>query len=160
MPQCYTRFLRHTNLTSQLYTFTHQKHLLTRPSSTSTTGASSSGTHHHHHHPAEDFGTYSVILPEEPFVFGVSHITPRRSVPRNITYPGYAKPPGSGTSANQHREGITVVERVVLGSDEEIRLREAGKLAKRVLEYAGGLVRVCSFYFSILILMIALMCIL
>ncbi|KAF8076900.1 methionyl aminopeptidase [Lyophyllum atratum] len=85
----------------------------------------------------EDFGDYSIILPVEPFVFGVSHITPR-SVPEHIPRPYYAipgytapkvpSPPGS--------------ERITLGGEAETRLRDAANLAKRVRDYAGGLVQV------------------
>lgn len=92
----------------------------------------------------EDFGAYSVILPKEPFVFGVSHIIPR-SVPPHIPRPRYAVDP-SGSSPP-----VTIVDeeegggsgRVALGSDAERRLREAGKLARKVREFAGSLVQVC-----------------
>jgi len=39
---------------------------------------------------AEDFGNYNVILPEQPFVFGVTHIQPLRLVPSHIERPYYA----------------------------------------------------------------------
>jgi len=75
----------------------------------------------------DDFGSYSVILPQEPFVFGTSHIRPR-SVPHHISRPSYSK----------SDEG-----RISLGTHEEIKLREAGRLAKGVREFAKSLVEVC-----------------
>ncbi|KAF8626713.1 hypothetical protein AX17_006480 [Amanita inopinata Kibby_2008] len=74
---------------------------------------------------AVDFGEYTVILPPEPFVFGVSHIEPR-PVPAHIRRP---------TVPNKEKG-------IVLGSESEIRIREAAKLAKKVREYAGSLVQV------------------
>lgn len=38
----------------------------------------------------EDFGDYEILLPPEPPIFGVSHISPR-SVPRHIPKPPYAR---------------------------------------------------------------------
>jgi len=46
---------------------------------------------------AEFFGTYSVILPPEPFVFGVSHI-PQRPVASRIVRPSYVTPSAHGQS--------------------------------------------------------------
>ena len=105
-----------------------------------------------HHHPRRrlteaagaliqdphDFGNYDIILPEEPFVFGVSHITPRR-VPEGIIRPDYAQP---GFSAENLQNARNLVERIVLGGEAEVRLREAGVLARKVLECAGRLVQV------------------
>lgn len=88
-------------------------------------------------HDALNFGEYSIILPEEPYVFGVSHIKPR-AVPKGITLPEYAKP--GYVVDNQDR--ISQPERIVFGGMAERRVREAGDLARRVLEYAGKLVRV------------------
>ena len=110
-----------------------------------------------HHHPrrltkaadaliqdAHDFGNYDIILPEEPFVFGVSHITPRR-VPEGIIRPDYAKP---GFSAEKLRNARNLVERITLGGEVEGRLREAGVLARRALECAGRLVQVCTSQYT------------
>jgi methionyl aminopeptidase len=86
---------------------------------------------------AEDFGTYSVILPPEPFVFGVSHIKPRQ-VPAQIVKPAYVT-----NNGNEVLEGASKPEsRVRLGEEEELRLRSAASLAKKVREYAGSLVKV------------------
>src|SRR5260221_9765873 len=80
----------------------------------------------------DDFGLYSVILPQEPFVFGTSHIQPR-SVPHHIRRPSYSK----------SDEG-----RISLGTHEEIKLREAGRLARDVREFAKSLVKVRRGSFS------------
>ena len=88
---------------------------------------------------AEVFGTYSVILPPEPFIFGVSHI-PQRPVPSHI-----ARPPYITTSATHDQPGPCVYSgdgRIQLGSPREWRLRRAAQLAREVLEYAGTLVKV------------------
>jgi len=84
-----------------------------------------------------DFGDYNIILPPEPFIFGVSHIVPR-SVPPNIVRPHYALPGCSNdTETNKDNGG-----KIVLGGEAEFRLREAAKLAKKVREYAEKLVKV------------------
>ena len=87
---------------------------------------------------SEHFGSYSVILPPEPFVFGVSHI-PQRPVPSHIPRPPYL------TSSTHHQYalgGSPNDGRIRLGGSEERRLREAARLAREVLEYAGTLVKV------------------
>jgi hypothetical protein len=86
----------------------------------------------------ESFGIYSVILPPEPFVFGVSQIT-QRPVPSHILRPPYV------TTSGAHRGGATSTSgdgRIQLGSSGERRLRSAARLARNVLEYAGTLVKV------------------
>ncbi|KAG1896454.1 methionyl aminopeptidase [Suillus fuscotomentosus] len=90
---------------------------------------------------AEDFGTYNVILPEEPFVWGVSHIT-QRPVPSHIVRPKYAvqlDPPMS--SEIDHTQQYEGDGRIILGSIDEKRLRAAATLAKNVRQYAGSLVQ-------------------
>jgi methionyl aminopeptidase len=88
---------------------------------------------------SEHFGNYSVILPPEPFVFGVSHI-PQRPVPSHIPRPPYLT---SSTDNQQHTLGGPSDDgRIRLGGSEERRLREAARLAREVLEYAGTLVKV------------------
>jgi methionyl aminopeptidase len=82
------------------------------------------------------FGDYSVILPDEPYIFGVSHIVPR-SVPPNIVRPHYALLGYSDDSSTEKGGG-----KIVLGGEAEFRLREAAKLAKKVREYARKLVQV------------------
>lgn len=87
---------------------------------------------------AECFGTYSVILPPEPFVFGVSHIT-QRPVPSHIPRPPYATPFAHDQSTVRGSFGDECIQ---LGSPGEWRLRRAARLAREVLEYAGTLVKV------------------
>lgn len=84
----------------------------------------------------ELFGTYSVILPPEPFVFGVSHIS-QRPVPPHILRPPYVTSSSSAQPTSNSGDG-----RIQLGSSEERRLRSAARLARDVLEYAGSLVKV------------------
>jgi methionyl aminopeptidase len=85
----------------------------------------------------EDFGQYSVILPPEPFVFGVSHIKPR-DVPGDII-----KPPYVFNNGNETLEGASKPESIIeLGGEAESLLRRAAILAKRVREFAGSLVKV------------------
>jgi methionyl aminopeptidase len=86
-----------------------------------------------------DFGDYSVILPAEPYVFGVSHVVPR-TVPPNIVRPDYAL-----LGSSNDTDGFLTGKddgKIVLGGEEEFRLREAAKLAKKVREYARELVQV------------------
>ncbi|KAL0950307.1 hypothetical protein HGRIS_010282 [Hohenbuehelia grisea] len=88
----------------------------------------------------QDFGRYSVILPEEPFVFGVSHITPR-TVPASIKKPPYALPAALTAGGNLGYEH-TGDGKIALGTEEETRLRSAAGLAKRVRDFAGQLCKV------------------
>jgi methionyl aminopeptidase len=91
---------------------------------------------------ADFFGTYSVILPPEPFVMGVSHIS-QRPVPKHISRPSYVtrsthgRQPTLGEASDGDGDG-----RIRLGSSGERRLRQAARLARDVLEYAGTLVKV------------------
>jgi methionyl aminopeptidase len=90
----------------------------------------------------EDFGTYNVILPEEPFVWGVSHIT-QRPVPSHIVRPKYAvQHDPSMSSETDHEQQYEGDGRITLGSIEEKRMRAAATLAKNVRQYAGSLVQV------------------
>jgi len=86
----------------------------------------------------EYFGNYSVILPPEPFVFGVSHI-PRRPVPSHIPRPPYLTSSAQDPFAlnGSSNDGL-----IRLGGSEERRSRQAARLAREVLEYAGTLVKV------------------
>ncbi|KAA1466634.1 methionine aminopeptidase [Dentipellis sp. KUC8613] len=93
------------------------------------------------------FGAYSVILPSEPFVFGVSHITPR-AVPTHIPRPPYVAslPLSKQLPGEDHRpfngDPYSGDGRLSLGSSAERRLRNAASLAKKTLDYAGTLVKV------------------
>lgn len=84
-----------------------------------------------------DFGKYSVILPEEPFVFGISHITPRL-VPEAIPRPPYA----SSTKLPGDPYAYPPNACIPLGGSEEQRVRKSGALAKAVRDYAGTLAKV------------------
>jgi hypothetical protein len=86
----------------------------------------------------ECFGSYSVILPPEPFVFGVSHI-PQRPVPSHIPRPPYLT---STTQDPFTLNGSSNDGLIRLGGSEERRVRQAARLAREVLEYAGTLVKV------------------
>jgi len=95
----------------------------------------------------EDFGHYSVILPPEPFIFGVSHIK-QREVPRDIEKPAYVF-----NNGNEHLEGVNKPESIIeLGGEAESRLRRVGQLASKVREFAGSLVKVI-FRCSLLIVL-------
>jgi methionyl aminopeptidase len=84
-----------------------------------------------------DFGSYEVILPEEPFVFGVSHIRPR-NVPEHILKPPYAlTADGMPEQTPRANSG-----KIKLGGEAESRIREAALLAKKVREFAGNQVKV------------------
>ncbi|KAL4081355.1 peptidase M24, structural domain-containing protein [Scleroderma yunnanense] len=103
-------------------------------------GGSTSSTRADDNH--EHFGSYRVILPEEPFVWGVAHIK-TRLVPTTIARPLYAKnqnDAGKDIDANA-QEPYEGDGRIKLNSIEETRLRDSAKLATKVLEYASGLVK-------------------
>lgn len=85
-----------------------------------------------------EFGVYSVILPEEPYVFGTDHIVPR-TVPSRITRPPYV---GAPISALHNGDPWTGDGRIILKGEDERKLRTAARLAKTVLDYAGSLVKV------------------
>lgn len=85
----------------------------------------------------EDYGDYSVILPAEPFVFGTTHIK-KRTVPNSIVRPQK----GYGDAQRERNRGPPKGKQIMLGGAEEVRLRRAAALAKRVREYAGSLVKV------------------
>ncbi|EEB91819.1 hypothetical protein MPER_09763 [Moniliophthora perniciosa FA553] len=84
---------------------------------------------------AFNFGSYSVILPEEPYVFGVSHIK-TREVLETIQRPPYAMKIKSARKRPKQEAKIT------LGGEEEEKLRASSRLAKNVREFAGSLVKV------------------
>jgi hypothetical protein len=89
-------------------------------------------------------GEYSIILPKEPFVWGVSHIIPH-DVPVNIQRPPYARLNSAvNVSDSFNRDPYTDDGRICFGSSEEGSLRKAGSLAKDVLAFAGTLVKVRS----------------
>ncbi|KAF8967476.1 methionyl aminopeptidase [Flammula alnicola] len=85
----------------------------------------------------EDFGDYSIILPDEPFAFGVSHIRPRR-VPDHISKPPYVLNLGGVPDERPQRDS----GKIKLGGEAESRIRQAALLAKTVREFAGTQVKV------------------
>lgn len=97
---------------------------------------------------ASDFGTYSVILPSEPFVFGVGHIR-TRPVPEHIALPPYvASLPLSRRHAGEDErpfngDPYSGDGKIELGGEAETHLRAAARLAKKTLDFAGSLVKVC-----------------
>lgn len=91
----------------------------------------------------EDPGHYDIIIPDEPYVWGTSHITPR-PVPSHIPRPRYVDV-ASPKSPENFREGYSGDGRIQLGSNEETRLRKAAHLARRVLQFASTLVQVSNF---------------
>ncbi|PCH40741.1 methionyl aminopeptidase [Wolfiporia cocos MD-104 SS10] len=86
-----------------------------------------------------DFGTYDVILPAQPFVWGVSHIKPRAVLP-HIPRPPYAR--GRGDGREIHNQPVLGHRRIKLGDQDEAKLRGSARLAKDVLNYAGSLVKI------------------
>jgi methionyl aminopeptidase len=81
---------------------------------------------------------YNVILPAEPFVYGVHHIQPR-VVPDHILRPPYARgiPAPAATEISLQENG-----KIELGGEAELKTREAALLAKKVREFAGTQVKV------------------
>jgi methionyl aminopeptidase len=90
-----------------------------------------------------NFGDYDIILPPEPYIFGVSHIVPR-TVPNQIVRPQYAKRQGCRVS-NSIAPGLCEGDGpIALASEDESCLRKAARLAKRVRNYASTLTKVLS----------------
>lgn len=86
-------------------------------------------------------GDYSVVLPKEPLVWGVSHIIPR-PVPIHIPRPPYIKGDRPILDDPKHGESYDGDGRIVLGSSEERSLRKAALLARDALNYASTLAMV------------------
>jgi methionyl aminopeptidase len=121
------------SLSSSLF-WTFQRRSMPRVlvrSCSSAAEAVADGTH-------EDFGDYCIILPKEPFVFGTSQITPRL-VPEYIVKPSYV------TTKDDSTQNLTVhkdIGKIKLGAQEELQLRKAALLARKVREFAKSLVQV------------------
>ena len=94
--------------------------------------------------PYPDYGTYSIILPPEPFQFGTSHF-PVLPVPSSIPRPPYVIEGQLGNDKGHSDTGDPWEGdgKIELNTDEEAKIRNAARLAKRVREFAGGLVKVC-----------------
>jgi Metallopeptidase family M24 len=96
-----------------------------------------------------DYGSYSIILPPENAPVGIAHHK-ARSVPDEITRPRYTRSNRSPiikgeNSVESRRKGKS--GRLILGTDEEQRMRRACKLAKDTLEFAASLIKVRNFHF-------------
>lgn len=91
----------------------------------------------------DEFGEYDVILPKEPFVWGVSHIQPR-PVPDHIQRPKYALPNGSDPDSEEMKYRPLKGFRTIKQGEDEIHLRNTARLASEILQYAGSLVNVSS----------------
>jgi methionyl aminopeptidase len=101
--------------------------------------------------PTFEFGDYAIIFPPEPFQFGTSHVKVL-PVPTSIPRPQYvierqrridagetdAEITGAGDLDPYNGDG-----RIELGGEEEENLRRTARLARKVREFAGGLVKVC-----------------
>ena len=86
-------------------------------------------------------GDYSVVLPKEPYVWGVSHIIPR-PVPVHISRPPYIKGDRPILDDPKNGDPYEGDGRIMLGSSEEKSLRKAALLARDALKYASTLVKV------------------
>lgn len=86
-------------------------------------------------------GDYSIVLPKEPLVWGVSHITPR-PVPIHIPRPPYIKRDRPILDDPKDGDPYEGDGRIALGSSEEKSLRKAALLARDTLDYASTLVQV------------------
>jgi methionyl aminopeptidase len=93
----------------------------------------------------ESFGTYTLILPPEPYIEGVAHI-PMKPVSGLIIRPPYMSgtpqeiiSKASDPFAGDPYEGDG---RIILGSNDETKLRRASKLAKLVLDRTKEWVKV------------------
>ena len=80
---------------------------------------------------------YNVILPTEPYIWGVSHIQPRL-VPDHIAKPPYAR----GVPVPTEKNPLQDRGKIELGGEAELKIREAAILAKKVREFAGTQVKV------------------
>ncbi|CAL1700001.1 unnamed protein product [Somion occarium] len=94
----------------------------------------------------QDPGLYEMILPEEPYKWGVSHIH-RKEVPAYIRYPPYVKqtlecmrlgkdPSNVGESYDDDGDG-----RIEFQGREVFHLRNAARLARATLDYAAGFIK-------------------
>ncbi|KDQ65241.1 hypothetical protein JAAARDRAFT_116487 [Jaapia argillacea MUCL 33604] len=96
---------------------------------------------------SDDFGSYSIILPIEPFIWGTSHISPH-PVPEHIPRPPYVpKLHSSSVGEGEHQDEFngdpwTGDGRIRLGGEEEKGIRKAARLAKEILDAAGSLIKV------------------
>ena len=86
-----------------------------------------------------DFGTYNVILPAEPFVFGVNHIQPQSYLQDNIVKPSYGRSSPASPIDSISLENSGKIE---LDGEPELNIPEAALLAKKVRNFASTKVKV------------------
>jgi methionyl aminopeptidase len=77
---------------------------------------------------------YDILVPSEPYIFGVEHIKPRK-VPSHILRPPYVTK--AGDAEKPSRSAC-----IVLGGGDERKLRSAARLARVICDFAGTLVKV------------------
>ena len=87
----------------------------------------------------EDDGEYEIIVPKDPYA--MPEFPPPRSVPSHILRPPYATPASIQLyeDTGHFIEPYTGDGRIVLGGEEEKKLRRAAAFARRVLNMAGTL---------------------
>ena len=89
-----------------------------------------------------DPGSYEILQPELNGIVGVTHI-PRRDVPGHIVRPPYARIASQTDKlGGNHEFPYQGDGRIILGGEEEKRLRRACTLAKNTLKKASQLIRV------------------
>jgi hypothetical protein len=92
-----------------------------------------------------DFGSYSIILPPEPFVYGTEHIK-SRGVSHELhgRMPSYSSYQSGKTSDETTPEVPTKGVPDITTAEGLKRLRKAAHIARDVLEFAGQFARVSS----------------
>ena len=86
------------------------------------------------------YGYYDVILPEEPFVWGTSHIIPR-GVPPQIPRPPYVPDP-SNPDALRKEDPSRAKRKLITDREDLQKLRRAARLAAETLQFAELLAQV------------------
>ena len=86
------------------------------------------------------YGFFDVILPEEPFVWGTSHIIPR-GVPPQIPRPPYVPDPSCPDAVWDERHS-RAKRKFITSEDDLKKLRRAAKLAAETLQFAELLAQV------------------
>jgi hypothetical protein len=81
------------------------------------------------------FGNFTPVLSDNPRASGVFHI-PRKRVPSCIKHPSYTQSLSGDPGLSQN------ISILVLGSEDEHRMRRACKLARQTLRFGHSLVRV------------------
>ncbi|RDX55328.1 methionine aminopeptidase [Lentinus brumalis] len=87
------------------------------------------------------YGYYDVILPEEPFVYGTSHIIPR-GVPPQIARPPYVPDPVNPDVATSLEGPAATARKLITDPQDLLPLRRAAQLAAKTLRFAGTLTQI------------------